>query len=436
MSNTVDDFLAKLAANAPKEKREFAVQNNRSLEKVYLNFPGNFGRYQVFPMNSVIEGSIPFVRLPYTREISIPRKIVKPDGTENVFNSWVKILNRGAYKMKDLTGRVVSSLTASEETLLSQAQNIWDQLWEELGGRDCSLEIQKNFIRHKNYTIFHGMCLNKWDPNESRNPKKQNFSALFVFTSDKFYSGIQENIQEKTLMNNGNNEWLSSIYNRELSGRTGFLMFSVNLSKSGPGFSITTTHEVGNESFKNISIDPEDAELMSDPLYTFLGAQANKDDENQVGFKRLFNVPLITEAIHYMTEQLAAIRSAKAMGGIDIREAIRKTSDAAMNANIIYQKGGNQTTNDPILAAAQGEQSSFGQTTVVNPEAIRTENTNPFSSAPVYHADPVTGAPVDNNPSQSWGGGFGGGTSQQSAPFSPNFGGFGGNQGTTDDLPF
>ena len=361
MSNTVDDFLAKLAANAPKEKREFAVQNNRSLEKVYLNFPGNFGRYQVFPMNSVIEGSIPFVRLPYTREISIPRKIVKPDGTENVFNSWVKILNRGAYKMKDLTGRVVSSLTASEETLLSQAQNIWDQLWEELGGRDCSLEIQKNFIRHKNYTIFHGMCLNKWDPNESRNPKKQNFSALFVFTSDKFYSGIQENIQEKTLMNNGNNEWLSSIYNRELSGRTGFLMFSVNLSKSGPGFSITTTHEVGNESFKNISIDPEDAELMSDPLYTFLGAQANKDDENQVGFKRLFNVPLITEAIHYMTEQLAAI---------------------------------------------------------------------------VYHADPVTGAPVDNNPSQSWGGGFGGGTSQQSAPFSPNFGGFGGNQGTTDDLPF
>lgn len=39
MGNRVDDFLSKLAAQAPKAKENNFEQKNRSLEKIYLNFP-------------------------------------------------------------------------------------------------------------------------------------------------------------------------------------------------------------------------------------------------------------------------------------------------------------------------------------------------------------------------------------------------------------
>lgn len=436
MSNLVDDFLAKLAANAPKEKKEFEEQSNRTIEKIYLNFPGNFGRYQIFPMNSVIEDNFPFVTLFGTREVCIPRKITDQNGNEQVINPWIKILPKNAYKMKDMTGRVVSSLTASDESLLNQAYLLWDQLYNEVDARN-SLEIQKTLVRRKNYTIFHGMCLNKWEPNQSRNSSRQNFCALFVCTAKSFLNCIEDNIREKSLLNGGDTSWVREIYNRDLSGRTGFLMFSVNTKKDGSaGFAITTTHEAGNSSFSNISIDPDDAALMSDPVATFLGYQANKDDQNQVGYKRLFNPIIIQEAIQYMTEQLSAIRAAKNLGGIDIKDVIKKTSDDILAKQPVRTT--HQVTNDPVLAGMENNQSNFGQTTVVNPEAIRTGNTDPFASAPVYHADPVTGAPVGTGNTQQpiWGNnnpGFAQPTGQ-SAPFNPNLDLNVGNG--KDDLPF
>lgn len=91
MGNRVDDFLSKLAAQAPKAKENNFEQKNRSLEKIYLNFPGNFGRYQVFPLDSVVT-DFPFVTLFGTREINIPRKNMAADGTENTYNAWIKLL--------------------------------------------------------------------------------------------------------------------------------------------------------------------------------------------------------------------------------------------------------------------------------------------------------------------------------------------------------
>lgn len=431
MSNRLDDFLARLAANAPKEKEDFTkTQNNRSLEKVYLNFPGNFGRYQVFPMTSVVTDD-PFIYLEKTREICIPRKYLDDKGQEVPYSQWVKILPKSAYMMKDMTGRVVSSLTALDEQILNQVYMLWDQLWNELDARN-SLEIQKNLIRKRNYTIFHAMCLNKWEPNESRNPSRQNFSALFVCTAKGFVNCVMDNIDEKSLMNGGDKSWVFDIYNRQLSGRTGFLMFSINTKKDGSaGFAVTTTHEVGNNSFSSISINEEDAALMSDPIQSFLGNQAYRDDQSPVGSKRLFNQSLMQEAIQYISEQLAAVRAAKAMGEVDLKDVIKKTSDAALAKVVVKPR---QQTNDPVLAAASGNNETMGGSGVVNPEAIRTENTNPFSSAPVYHSDPVTGAPVDgNNSGPAWGNsGFG----QGSAPFTaPSFAsGFGGNE--KSDLPF
>lgn len=430
MANRVDDFLARLAANAPKEKKEFEQNTNRSLEKVFLNFPGNFGRYQVFPMSSIMEESgLPFVTLFNTREINIPKKKMTSNGTEEKFDNWIKILPRDAYQMKDMNGRVVSSLTALDEQILNQAYAVWDEIWNELDARN-NLDITKSIVRRRNYTLFHAYCLNYWAPNESRNPNRQNFSALFVCTAKGFTNIIQDNIQEKALMNGGNYQWVEDIYNRQTSGRTGFLMFSVNSKKDGgAGFSITTTHEIGNTSFQGIQIPEEDAIEMSDPIYTFLGYQANRDEQNPVGQKRLFNQTLMKEAIAYMSEMLAGIKARQASE--DAKDVARQVAAEIFSRQQAYVP--KSQTNDPMLAASQGNaEPGVQQPGVVNPGAIVNNNDNPFATSPVYHSDPVTGQPV--NP------GFGGGWNsnpqpQGAAPFNPNFGGFGSNE-AKDGLPF
>ena len=157
----VDGFLRTLEQNQSKPKE--LGPTLRSLEKIYLSYPGNYGKYQIFPMNSVVTG-YPFVILKDTREIKITKKNVLPDGTENVFDAWIKILPVDAYQMLDSTGRVVSSLTADDENLLIQASGVFDQLYEELGGNQKDQKLNKaiSLLRRRNYTIFHGKCLNKW----------------------------------------------------------------------------------------------------------------------------------------------------------------------------------------------------------------------------------------------------------------------------------
>ena len=111
----VNDFVARLEQNTPGSNKNFEKQ--RRLEKIYLNVPANFGRYQVLPLPSLITG-FPYVELPNTREINLPRKNVKPDGTETIYSAWIKILPMSAYTVRDESGREVSSLTANDEKLL------------------------------------------------------------------------------------------------------------------------------------------------------------------------------------------------------------------------------------------------------------------------------------------------------------------------------
>lgn len=435
MANKVDDFLAKLAEAAPKAKETFETKN-RSLEKVYLNYPGNYGRYQVFPMNDVLN-DFPFVTLFNTREINIPRKTQNTDGSEVAYNAWIKILPKNAYLMRDMTGRIVSSLTAQDEEILQQAYSVFDMLYNELDVRNNRNEVTSNLLRKRNYTIFNAMCLNKWDPNESRNPSRQNFCALFVVTAKGFTSSIEDNIQETTLMRGGDNSWVTEVYNRNLTDRTGFLMFSVNSKKDGSaGFAITTSHGVGNESLRSNIIPEEDAELMQSPVAEFLGWQANKDEQNPISQKRLFNAALMKEAIAYMSQQLAAIRMAKS-SGIDIKEAVERTNNEVLAHFVITPKTSTPQSNDPIL----NSMGNVGTSETVNTQKIVENNTNPFQSAPVYLSDPVTGAPVNNSENNTFGQSAGQTQNPQSgAPFSPGFGGFG-NFGQTQgneksDLPF
>ena len=391
MYNNVNDFVARLEQNLP-QARTFVQQ--RKLDKVYLNAPTNLGRYQVLPFTSLVT-DYPYVDLPKTREINIPRKNIKSDGTENVYQAWVKLLPKSAYVVKDETGRITSSLTAANEQLLDQAYTIHEQLFLELDVKNNAMDpVIGKLIRKKNYTIFHAFCVNKWALDNMRTPERQNFSALFVVTSNKFQQSLKDDISQFSVVNGCGDDWLNQVYNRDLTDRQGFLMFTAQRDPSRPGFNFTTNHAIGKgEYLKPISIDPEDVTLMEDPVETFLGWQAGRYPEGTpVGQRRLFNEALITEAINFMTKQLAQIRMAKQSGG-DIKAAIAATNDEALNSQTPTTTMGQQT-NDPMLAQ-MAEKS--GENMVANPQAVVERNTDPFNTPPAAHIDPVTGNPTGGN---------------------------------------
>ena len=327
-NNKVEDFMAKLAAQTAPMTKSNNQTSNRVIEKISLNYPGNFGRYQVLPMDSVIT-DYPYVTLFNTREICIPRKQVAADGTETDYNAWIRILPKSAYQMKDLTGRVVSSLTAEDERLLGEAYSVFDQLFDEIDARN-NLEVSKELCRKRNYTIFHAMCLNKWDFEDSRAPKKQNFCGLFVCTAKGFINAVEDNINERNLMNGGDASWVPGVYSRDLTGRDGFVMFSISRSKTSAGYTVSVSHETGrSQMLAGVTIPEEEAEMMKDPVANFLGWQANREENVPAEQRRLFNANLIKEAIEFMTSQLAAIRSAKS-SGTSVKDAIDATNRAAL----------------------------------------------------------------------------------------------------------
>lgn len=411
---SVQDFLEKLASQVPQSPGE-ERRKNRSLEKIYLNFEGNLGRYQILPFGSVFS-EYPFEKLWDTKEIVVPRRNIASDGTENVYTPWIKILPKSAYRMKDPgTGRIVSSLTAAEEELLEQASMLHDQLCAELDVKNNSkVPYINGFVRKKNYTVFHAHCLNFWNRGgDGRTPTRQNFSALFAVTSKNFIKAIQDNIEEKAMMSNGSYEWISQIYNRETKDRTGFLLFSVQPNTTTAGFACTATHEYGR-ALTGIEIPEEAVELMADPIESFLGWQASREDPSVAPeYRRLFNEGLIRETIAFMSQQLAAIRMAKTNGG-SIEEAIKSTSKKSLEGKQPTTTMGREI-NDPSL--------------------IKGSTAGGFNTAAV-HLDPITGSASSTTQTQAQPQsapqfGFGGGWAQgvQGTQNTPSNGG-------GDDLPF
>ena len=383
-----DSFLKKFEG---PQKKNFVQR--KSVSKVYLNAPVNYGRYQVLPFNSAIE-DFPFINLPYTKEVYIPRKIEKNDGTSTVFSSWIKILPSSAYKVKDETGRTVSSLTAADEKLLRQAGQVFDELFEEVDAKNnFGDKVISELVRRKNYTIFHAHCVNYWKIGNSRQPERQNFNALFVLTSRKFAMSLKEDIEQFAIVNNVGEDWLDSVYNNKLTDRDGMLMFSVNRDNNAPGFVFSTQHIVGRSEFlKDVKIDPEEAVLMQDPVETFLGWQANREDESvPVGKRHLFNAKLINEAIDFMTKQLESVRLAK-QNNTSIEDAITKTNQEATTGNFNSSTDTvGQTTNDPMLASMNNEaaKAKMNINTATDTQKVVNNNTQPFTSPAAAHFDPM-----------------------------------------------
>lgn len=378
----VQGFLDALEQNT-NQQSNFDSQNNgnaRTLDKLYLSYPGNYGKYQVMPMVSSVTGQ-PFEFLNNTREVKVTRKSQKQDGTETTYDAWIRILPPSAYHMIDSTGRLVSSLTSEEEQILAQAQQTFDALYIELGGREKDEALRKKIAEHlrrRDYTLFHAYCMNKWNLNDMRQAEKSNFSALFVCSAKGFLQAVSDNVADTTLTSGNNPEWMNQVYNRELSGRSGYMLFSIALNVGGKiGYSITVNHAINNAPFmEQYHISQEDADLMQDPVESFLGWQASKDQPG-----KLFNAKLIQEITSEMAAELAAVRAAKSTGG-DVFAAMKKTSEMAANSI-----PATPMTNDPMLQQGMAP----GAT---NPGAVFGANNAPFQTPPASHVDPINPQPM------------------------------------------
>lgn len=434
MSLNVEYFLQQIQEDKTSMSKnvDFSKKSNGP-EKISLNFEGNFGRYQILPFNSVVL-DIPFIKLYDTKEIAVPRIGKSADGSSNPYKTWIKLLPIEGYKMKDSTGRIVSSLTAEEEDMLVSARTLFDQLYTELDIKN-NLQYTKEIARKRNYTIFHAYCMNKWGGGtDPRNPARSGFCGLFVCTAKGFCSSAEENIASKSMLTNGDMSFLDQIYNRDLTGRTGFVLFTIVKNPNQAGYQVNVQHEFNTgAATSNVVITQEQADMMKDPVLNFLGWQAAKEDENVPDDqRRLFNKNVIQEAINFMSKQLAAIRAAK-QNNMDLLQAIKITNDT-----VIQDLQNKQVqTNDPML------QNQAQQGNTVNPDLIRQNNTQPFQTPPAAKMSPITGAPEPqqgNGYNTGFGGGsgfngFGGGGQQQSTPsFTSPFGNFGNN--ATNDLPF
>ena len=378
----VQGFLDALEQNT-NQQSNFDSQNNgnaRTLDKLYLSYPGNYGKYQIMPMVSSVTGQ-PFEFLNNTREVKVTRKSAKQDGTETTYDAWIRILPPSAYHMIDSTGRLVSSLTSEEEQILAQAQQTFDALYIELGGREKDEALRKKIAEHlrrRDYTLFHAYCMNKWNLNDMRQAEKSNFSALFVCSAKGFLQAVSDNVADTTLTSGNNPEWMNQVYNRELSGRSGYMLFSIALNVGGKvGYSITVNHAINNAAFmEQYRISQEDAELMQDPVESFLGWQASKDQPG-----KLFNAKLIQEITAEMAAELAAVRAAKSTGG-DVFAAMKATSEMAANSI-----PATPMTNDPMLQQGMAP----GAT---NPGAVFGANNAPFQTPPASHVDPINPQPM------------------------------------------
>ena len=430
----VDNFMGQLRAQTAPANKSFKAKG-RVLEKISLNFEGNFGRYMVLPMNSVIL-DYPFIQMEGTREICVPRKNVAQDGTESTYTAWIKLLPKDAYKFLDINGRITSSLTAADDQLLTEAYTVFDQLYNEIDARN-NIGLSRDLMRKRNYTIFNAYCCNFWASNNTgnpRDPQRSKFCGLFVSTAKGFMKAVEENIESNNIIGGGDYNWLEQVYGRQQSGRTGYMLFNIGRNKESGmmGYSVNVDHKYDCGSILSpYTISDEEAEMMQNPVLNFLGWQAShEDDEQPIANRRLFNTALIQEAILYMTKQLAGVRSAKE-SGTSLEDAIKATSESvALENNTSYIP--KNATNDPMLKSGNNEPMGVSQ------EEVMSRNTNPFQTPAAAKMDPITGAPISGNGSSAGSGfgGFAGGMNNNTTFKQPDFTKFGSTPQQDGDLPF
>lgn len=360
----VQMFLSTLKEAQAKTQR--SDNDRKTLRKLYTCIPDNLGKYQIWPMISTRTG-LPFEYLYRTREFNIPE--IGSDGSTR--NRWHKLLPISGYNIIDSSNRLVPGLTQAQMDLLQSAYAIFDQLFEMTPEYN-----RKDLCRYKNYVVGNAYVLNRYGEKEAVKPVESKFSALLVCTSKNFSEAIAGDISLQMINRNNDSSWLSEVYNRNLTGRTGCLMFTVNKDSNGIGFKISASHAVGLAPDNSNAISEEDAKMMEDPILNFLGWQAGEG--SPVGF----NEPLINRIIEQMSLTISKIGSPAFSA--DPNMVANNTNAAAIGQAMPINP-----TNDPMLANMNQAQ--------VDPNRIVDNNSNPFVNPPAAQFDPLTQVP---NPGQ------------------------------------
>ena len=426
-NNNLDNFLAMMNTQAALSSGQ-KVPTKKLGEKIFCAHPDNQGTYQVVPFNNPVTG-YPFVTMYDTKEVNIRAEFTK-DNVKQVTDVWHKILPKDAYVMKDSTGRTVSSLSREDDILWETANKLWRDLYGELGGYKKSVdktpEDQKNIaslLRTKNYTLFNAYCLARLG-DKNRGTVREKFTALFVIPAKGFMDNVKQNIDQLTQFDyNGDNTWMTQIYNDNTASRNGYMLFTITRPQTV--YQVVISHKVVNQPI-NMEISEDDLAFLSkSPVENFLGKMAHEEPDTVPAFSRkLFNRAEYERMISYMTNMLAAIRTNKAQGA-SVADAIINTTNLALQQNAVTTAP-IQGSVDPMLQQMTAQPS-------VNAENIVQNNTTPFQNPPAAHIDPITGNAVNFNGGTTFGA-TGTNTAATSAPFSSPFG----QQpvANDDDLPF
>jgi hypothetical protein len=360
----VQGFLEQLT----KAQNSSTVKNEQpKLSRTYLSINENLGKYQIFPMTSTVTG-MPFEYLYRTKEVNMPTGSTDPNGKART--AWYKLLPLCAYDFVDSTGRRVSSLTQSERELLESAYGVFDRMWAVIPE-----EQRKDICRVKNYTIGNAYVINKYKLDNTVD--KSGYCTLLICTSKDFASAIKKDIEMQMITFGSDPSWLGQIYNRQLENRTGWLIFSITVNQTTRiGFSVSANHtcNIPTSMTAGLKISAEDAELMKDPIRTFLGWQA--------GETKLFNEQVITSIIEEMNRTIAKYSNS----------AVYANPAAAVQATVATAQSVQAApTNDPMLAGMNAPQ----QNVVMNAAQMGQVNNDPFVTPPAAQVDPITGMPAN-----------------------------------------
>lgn len=379
--------LGQLEVQAQKKGDNTRVTRKR-VESVHFGDPNQQGSYLLIPLPNPVYGATPYVLLNGVKQFKVSKKF-----GDKSYPVTRKILPTNAYDViEPSTGKIFSSLTNEDLALHKEASALWDDLYRKMGGykkqTDRTDEEKRMLmdpnrgIGTKNYTIFNGYVVNRYEGNNLRKVIKSNYGALIVVPSAAMIQSISENIMSISQMNyGGSNDWLNNIYNFDTTRRMGSIMLNVIRQT---GYKITVTHSVQQQPIEINMNDEEREQMANNPVENFIGFSNVPQGEisKDPGQRKLFSQEYYKE----MIEELKTL-NAEFDGGYQ----------NVAQAQAVPTRGPIQGSVDPILTQQSQApmQNNFSQPQAAHIDPIMGQTGAPNNGGSGF---PGFGQPTFNNP--------------------------------------
>jgi len=331
------------SATAPRDENG---EDSLRLQKVTMSSRDYLGKIFFVPVIPK-SGSLPWIH--FTRPTSetdnrtYELKLWSEDYEDFV---WHKLLPKVMYP----------DLTPEESALYDEISSMW-----QFANDDEITDF--NTAKRGNYSFCFGKVLNHYNVANEVVEKTSGKMSLLVFPSASVASKLKENTDSVTLMS-GNNAWLNSVYNNNLTERTGCIKVSFTKGAS-MGYDIVVEHLFNNGMVNPVATDfaitPEEMNLCDNLITRFLGFNQGKD--------RLWN----NDHAKFMKSELERM----------IKEASPEEAQATDAAPV---QNMNQTV-DPMLGGGQPPVQTPTTETPVG-------QVPPTNLPPTGHVDPITGMPT------------------------------------------